>query len=499
MAAPSLDRIVAQLRQAVAPPGDGLTDGQLLGRYIAHRDEAAFAALVKRHGPMVLGVCRRMLGNAHDADDAFQAAFLVLVHKAGSLRSSEQVGNWLYGVAYNTALAARARRSRRRAAERQVDEMPEPTVAPPDDWAELRPLLDQELSQLAEVYREAVVLCDLEGKTRKEAARQLGVPVGTLSGRLTTARRELAARLARRGLALSGAALAVALSQGVASASVPAPLLTCTVKAGVAVATGPLAAGAVSAGALALTEGVLKTMFPSKVKSLVVLVLVLLLGAGGAIIGRALAAPAPGINKGPKKVDPDGPRTNGPVLIKKIVFAGSGSAVIRQTGNEMLRGVPVKPEDVKDGVLTVGGSKNVVVEIKELPEIVLMGSGSVRGENIRARRAALSILGSGDLRLSGTAEVQAIESAGSGKVDLSGLKGKRASVNIRGSGDTLVHVSEALKLVRTGSGGVHYIGTPKVEKAGAWPGAPGAPRLPGKGGLNGFKGLNGAFNGAFNR
>src|SRR3954468_9394767 len=142
----------------------GLTDGQLLARFLDGGDEAAFAALVRRHGPMVLGVCRRVLGHAHDAEDAFQATFLVLARRAASVARREAVASFLYGVAYRTALRARARRARRHATERQVGRMPHPEVAPPEaqGW---RPVLDRELSRLPEKYRAALVLCDLEGKT----------------------------------------------------------------------------------------------------------------------------------------------------------------------------------------------------------------------------------------------------------------------------------------------------------------------------------------------
>src|SRR5262249_12607774 len=153
--------------------GAGLTDGQLLGRFIERRDEAAFAALVRRHGAMVWGVCRRVLGEHHDVEDAFQAAFLVLVRKAASIVPQEMVGNWLYGVAYQTALRARAARAKRRTRERQLMQMPEPTAAEPTLWRDLKPVLDQELSRLPAKYRVAIILCDLEGKTRREAARQL--------------------------------------------------------------------------------------------------------------------------------------------------------------------------------------------------------------------------------------------------------------------------------------------------------------------------------------
>src|SRR5262249_8620240 len=172
------------LRRAVRlRDGAGLTDGQLLEDYLSRRDEAALAVLVRRHGPMVWGVCRRVLYHYHDAEDAFQATFLVLLRKAASLASRELLANWLYGVAYHTALKARATAAKRGARERQVTDMPEPDVAPPDPWHDLQPLLDQALSRLPDKYRVPIVLCDLEGKTRKEAARQLGVPEGTVAGR----------------------------------------------------------------------------------------------------------------------------------------------------------------------------------------------------------------------------------------------------------------------------------------------------------------------------
>jgi RNA polymerase sigma factor (sigma-70 family) len=268
-------------RTALRRDGGGLTDGQLLASFIERRDEAAFAALVRRHGPMVLGVCRRVLGNHHDAEDAFQATFLVLARKAGSLRSRELVGNWLYGTAYRTALEARATITRRRAKERQVEEMPQPRVEPDAVWRELRPFLDQELNRLPEKYRLAVVLCDLEGRTRKEVARQLKVPEGTVSSRLATARQLLARRLARYGLAVSGGAVASALGSGAASACVPLSLLRTTARAGVVLTAGEaVAAGDVPARVVALSEGVMKTMLLTKLKAVVAVAVLVFVSAG---------------------------------------------------------------------------------------------------------------------------------------------------------------------------------------------------------------------------
>src|SRR5262245_10494007 len=256
--------ILVHLRRAVLlRDGAGLSDGQLLGAFVERRDEAAFEALVRRHGPMVLGVCRRVLGCAHDAEDAFQATFLVLARKAASIAPREMVGNWLYGVAQRTALCARAGNLRRRSREKQVKAMPHPTIEPDVGWWELQALLDQELSRLPVLYRAPVVLCDLEGRSRKEVARHLDVPEGTLSSRLATARRLLAARLARRGLALSGGALATIVSAK-AVAGVPLALGASTVKAATAVAAGQAAVGVVSAEVTALVGGVLKAMSLTK-------------------------------------------------------------------------------------------------------------------------------------------------------------------------------------------------------------------------------------------
>jgi RNA polymerase sigma factor (sigma-70 family) len=259
----------------------GLTDGQLLKSFLAWREQAAFEALVQRHGPMVLGVCLRILRNAHDADDAFQATFLVLVRKAVSLQRRETLGNWLYGVAYRTALKARAAIAKRRAKEAQVRDLAKPEATMKDTWHEWRSLLDQELSRLPAKYREAIVLCHLQGKTRGQAAWQLGIPAGTLSGRLTTARRMLARRLTRRGVAVSSGLLA-GLCPNVASAHVPWSLLLSTIRGAMLLSVGQTGAGAISAEVAALTEGVVKAMFMAHVKVLTVVVLAVGVAAVGA-------------------------------------------------------------------------------------------------------------------------------------------------------------------------------------------------------------------------
>jgi RNA polymerase sigma factor (sigma-70 family) len=288
------------LEQLCPADGGGLTDGQLLARFLDGREEAAFAALVRRHGPMVLGVCRRIVGNFHDAEDAFQAAFLILARKAASVLRREVLAGWLYRVAYRTALEAKAKASQRRARERQVEQMPHPEVAPAEaqDW---RPLLDRELDALPQKYRVAILLCDLEGKTRREAARHLGLSEGTLSSQLARARRLLARRLGRHGLALSGGALAMTLADR-ASAAVPAALASSTVRAATLVAAGQ--AAAVATPAAALMNEVLKTMLLTKLKVMAATLMVLvLLGAGGLVYQAAGQAPVQGREAGKPRTE----------------------------------------------------------------------------------------------------------------------------------------------------------------------------------------------------
>jgi RNA polymerase sigma factor (sigma-70 family) len=279
MAASELNEIMQQLRWSVLlREGEGLTDGQLLGRFVEERDAVAFAGLVRRHGPMVWGVSRRLLSQ-HDAEDAFQATFLVLVRKAASVLPRERVANWLYGVAHQTALQARRNAARSRAREKQVIEMPEPAAAEQNFWSDLPSVLDQELSRLPDAYREVIVLSELEGKSRKEVARQLGVPEGTVASRLARARTMLAKRLTRQGITFTGASLAAVLSRQ-AAACVPHSVANVTIKAASLLAAGETAAtGAISLKVAALTEGVMKTMFFAKLRTMSAIVTLLVFAA----------------------------------------------------------------------------------------------------------------------------------------------------------------------------------------------------------------------------
>jgi len=295
MATGPMSGIVEQLRRtALLRERGARTDGALLERFLASREEGAFEALLRRHGPMVLGVCRRVLQNRHDAEDAFQAAFLVLVRKAHEIVPRDALPSWLYGVAYRTALKARATNAKRRAKEMLAPERLT-TDAPLDDaWKEIQPKLDRALHQLPDKYRLPVILCDLEGKSRKDAAQQLALPEGTLSSRLARAHRILARRLGRYGVTLPAGAVGMFLAQNAASAALPAPLIQTTMQAALLTAAGGTAAGAISAPVAALTEGVLRAMFMTKLKVVSVWLLAVgLLAAGAGIVTHQALAGKP--------------------------------------------------------------------------------------------------------------------------------------------------------------------------------------------------------------
>jgi RNA polymerase sigma factor (sigma-70 family) len=279
-----IDPLLRFIRQlAVGRIDNELPDHQLLERFATLRDESAFAALLRRHGPMVLSVCRSVLHNVHDAEDAFQAAFLVLARKAGSIQRRESVSSWLYRVAYHLAVKAQANAARRKNHEKRAAVMPSADPLLDLNLRELRGVLYEELDRLPEHYRSALVLCYLEEKTQEEAARLLGWSKGAVIGRLQRGRELLRKRLRRRGLALSVSLVASALGVSAASATVPTDLSASTLQAALKLAAGTgTATGLVSADVAALVEGA-STMFVNKTK----LVTVLLLSLGVGIAGLA--------------------------------------------------------------------------------------------------------------------------------------------------------------------------------------------------------------------
>jgi RNA polymerase sigma factor (sigma-70 family) len=323
----------------------GQGDAGLLRRFTAQGDEAAFATLVRRHGPIVWGVCTRTLGHTQDAEDAFQATFLVLVRKARSLARPEQLGPWLYGVARRTAIKARAGALRRRAREAPAVHEPATETTPAVVWRDLRPVLDEEIDRLPARYRAPFLLCYLQGLTNDEAARRLGCPRGTVLSRLSRARELLRGRLTRRGIGLSGAALVTALSENLGAAAVPPALLEATVRLAPLFASGR-AAEALSLQAAVLAEGVLQTMSLTHVKLTAVVLLILgIAGSGVGLLARsqdperatavAQDAPPPADQAGKKDAPPDAEKRSAPApkredraralreqLARRITFAG---------------------------------------------------------------------------------------------------------------------------------------------------------------------------------
>jgi RNA polymerase sigma factor (sigma-70 family) len=283
MISPEPSSLIRLVRR-IAVPENGAGDGELLRRFVRAGDAEAFAAIVQRHGPMVYGVCTRMLDDAHEAEDCFQATFLILARRARAVGRPELVGGWLHGVAQRVATRARALLARRRARERQVVDVPARQAEPALIWTDLRPVLDAEVARLPERLRLPFVLCYLDGHTNEEAAARLGCPKGTVLSRLATARERLRRRLTRRGITLSAMALTACLAEE-ASAAVPAALVETTIRS---------IAQASSAHVTVLVEGVLTIMRMQRLAKMfgVLLVCALIVGGTGVLFGNPLPAKA---------------------------------------------------------------------------------------------------------------------------------------------------------------------------------------------------------------
>jgi RNA polymerase sigma factor (sigma-70 family) len=291
MATAQLDTLMRHLKGLAA--GRQRTDRQLLEDFTCRRDESAFAGLVGRHGPMVLRVCRRVLRQEQDAEDAFQATFLVLARSTASIHRREALASWLYGVAYRTAMNARRKAAQRRNREARLRERT-PPAAPSPTWDDVQAVLDEEIQRLPGSFRAAFVSCVLDGKTVPAAAAELGVKEGTLSWRLMRARQQLRQRLVRRGIQLSAVLAALSVAPGAGKAAVPAALARVTVGFGLSVAAGEPAA-AIPSHVAALAAGVTRAMSLTKAKIAVVVVAALglfVLGAG-VLACQAPAAPEP--------------------------------------------------------------------------------------------------------------------------------------------------------------------------------------------------------------
>jgi RNA polymerase sigma factor (sigma-70 family) len=281
MGQPTLSNLLRHVNRLLDDrQADGLTDADLLARFAENRDEAAFEVLVWRHGPMVHSLCRRLLRRREDADDAFQAAFLILVRKARSISKRISLGSWLYKVTYRVALEVQAREAKHAVPAQCDAEFPAVESADEPARRDLQRVIAEEVDRLPEKYRLPVVLCYLSGKTTEEAARRLGCPRGTVLSRLATARKRLHGRLVRRGIGLTAVSLGAAREPKAVAA--PAVLVSLTVKAAAWLAAGSIGgSGVVSGPVLFLMQGALKTMFVQKMKwAAVVLVAAAMVGGG---------------------------------------------------------------------------------------------------------------------------------------------------------------------------------------------------------------------------
>jgi RNA polymerase sigma factor (sigma-70 family) len=281
-----MDRVIREISRTLLKSGPELADGQLLEMFRVQRNEAAFEAIVQRHGPMVLAVCRRILRNHHDAEDAFQATFIVLARKSASIAPRDMAASWLHGVAVRTAQKARTQAARVRTRELQAASSIDPRTATHESDFDLQDSLDRELARLPAKYRTPIVLCELEGKSHKEAARELHWPEGTLSVRLMRAKKLLAQRLVRQGLGTTAGAIAI-----LSAASVSSTLASSSVTFASQFATGGTAAAAIPDRIAGLAEKVLRSLFMSKMKTLVgTIVLLGVLFGGVAFSVRAMSA-----------------------------------------------------------------------------------------------------------------------------------------------------------------------------------------------------------------
>ncbi len=330
MSSVGLSKIVGRLRRVTA---DRLDDTELLERFVTHRDEAAFTELVARHGPRVFAVCCRAIGDHHLAEDAFQAVFVVLTRRAHAIHPRSAVGGFLYGVARRAALEALAVSRRRK--ETLVDRVPDSpaTTAPAADTESLA-MLDEEIANLSEAYRAAIVLCELDGVSRADAARQLGIAEGTLSSRLAAARKQLAARLRTRGVTLSGALFAALIAS--TATALPPALMTATES----VST--------------IAQGVLRAMMLCKLKlvALSVVLIAAFLSARGPVPADALrAAPVP---KAAAGADP------GVIWVYNPTFVPDGKMRATLTpytpGGQKGEAIPIRDPDCYMG-LTPDGRK----------------------------------------------------------------------------------------------------------------------------------------------
>jgi len=499
-----------------------LADAELLRRFVTQRDELAFAQMVRRHGPMVLRTCQRIIGQAHDADDAFQATFMVLVRRAGSIQPPGMLAAWLHGVACRCALALRHKLNRQRGREAPLDEsLPvEAHVAEVRDWL---PHLDHEIQRLPRIYRKVVVLCELEGRSRKEVAQLLGVAEGTLSSRLATARKRLAKRLAHRGL-VSGLALSSwTAMNSTATAALPETVVQTTTELGMKLLS-PSAALSLSPTILQLTQGALQSMFFTKCKTLALVAATsgcLSLGcwflgevaAHDASRTHPLASPVINVPSVPistpiadddddKKHDKkhQDHKDSGKHSQETIVGSGNlktetrpvdhftaiqlqnaGKLTIKQTGKERLtlktddNLLPLLKTEVEDNKLVLKNAKDNIqlkpskdneytIEVKALSRLEVNGAGTIVVQGLDGKQMEVSVHGAGTVTLEGSTSNLLLTINGAGTIHAERLTADAATVSIPGSGTVMVHAKDTLQATILGAGSIQYAGDPKVTK-----------------------------------
>jgi RNA polymerase sigma factor (sigma-70 family) len=354
-----------------------LPDRELLERFLGRQDEAAFAALVQRHGPLVMGVCRRVLGHVQDAEDAFQATFLVLVRKAGSITRRESVGSWLHGVAMRIAHKTRSQNARRHARETNLPthEVPDrPGVAQDGGFGAL---LDEEVNRLPDRYRLPVLLCYLEGKTTAEAAQHLGCPRGTVLSRLARARACLRRRLTCRGWILSAAVSSMVLHQAMSARAVPLALAASTVKAALSVAAGGLPAESTT---IALAKGAIQAMFVTKLRQVMLVILLAagVLGSSAGLLTQQLTAAKTNDEPGTHLIpgEPNAIRLSGKAVAQFDIQTGQ----IRRRGAAQTRQIRLTGTTALDPQRLWRIRCSVPGTVIELPRIVQPGSTIQQGD-----------------------------------------------------------------------------------------------------------------------
>jgi DNA-directed RNA polymerase specialized sigma24 family protein len=477
---------------------DASPDPDLLERFATGRDDSAFLALVRRHGPMVLGVCRRLLPDPDAAEDAFQATFLVLLQRGAALARRELLANWLYGVAYRIAL--QARRSRRGVGLRGVESLR--ARGPSPDEAAAR----QELGRTRRsggcprttAGPSSSATC--QGQTYTEAARQLGCPPGTVATRLARARERMRAHLGRRGLAVSAALLTSALAADQLSAAVPESLAEAAVGAACSLRAGR--AGAISADVLTLSRGVSRTMLRTKLGFLAVLLLSL--SAGSVYVFTSHGSPADETGTGGSKAsggkrtgeggsratDPGAGRTattagspgNDPGTplnlsgFTVISLTGAGKVTVKQTGREavsvrgdkdLAQGASARVEKGTLFLLGPLGDPPVefVVEAKDLRGLILTGSGGMEVTQVSTKQLTVLVGGTGDLTVAGKADVLQLTIFGAGNFLAGDLKTRSTTIRHTGMGKAVVNASRQLDVSILGNGTVEYMGSPQVRRS----------------------------------